>query len=60
VGYDRLGGVAPLFAFAAGAELLSLAVVLAWRRGATPRGAGATAGGSISATRSAASDDWPG
>jgi PPP family 3-phenylpropionic acid transporter len=29
IGYDRLGGVAPLFAFAAGAELLSLAVVLA-------------------------------
>jgi PPP family 3-phenylpropionic acid transporter len=29
IGYDRLGGVAPLFAFAAAAELLSLAVVLA-------------------------------
>jgi PPP family 3-phenylpropionic acid transporter len=29
IGYDRLGGVAPLFGFAAGAELLSLAVVLA-------------------------------
>jgi len=28
VGYDRLGGVAPLFAFAAVAELLALAVVL--------------------------------
>jgi len=27
-GYDRLGGVGPLFAFAAGAELVSLAVVL--------------------------------
>jgi PPP family 3-phenylpropionic acid transporter len=29
VGYDRLGGVAPLFGFAAAAELVSLAVVLA-------------------------------
>lgn len=29
IGYDRLGGVAPLFAFAAAAELVSLAVVLA-------------------------------
>jgi MFS transporter, PPP family, 3-phenylpropionic acid transporter len=29
IGYDRLGGVAPLFGFAAAAELLSLAVVLA-------------------------------
>lgn len=28
VGYDRLGGVAPLFLFAAGLELVSLAVVL--------------------------------
>jgi MFS transporter, PPP family, 3-phenylpropionic acid transporter len=28
VGYDRLGGVGPLFAFAAAGELLSLAVVL--------------------------------
>jgi PPP family 3-phenylpropionic acid transporter len=28
IGYDRLGGVAPLFAFAAAAELVSLAMVL--------------------------------
>jgi MFS transporter, PPP family, 3-phenylpropionic acid transporter len=28
IGYDRLGGVGPLFVFAAGLELLSLAVVL--------------------------------
>lgn len=41
VGYDRLGGVGPLFAFAAAAELLSLAVVLVplarARRGGAPR-----------------------
>jgi MFS transporter, PPP family, 3-phenylpropionic acid transporter len=29
IGYDRLGGVGPLFAFAAAAELLALAVLLA-------------------------------
>jgi PPP family 3-phenylpropionic acid transporter len=32
IGYDRLGGVAPLFAFAAALELVSLAIALAPRR----------------------------
>ncbi len=48
VGYDRLGGVGPLFAFAAGAELLSLAIVLASPRGALPRAGAATAAASLS------------
>jgi PPP family 3-phenylpropionic acid transporter len=41
-GYDRLGGVGPLFAFAAAAELVSLAVVLVplARVGRGPRAAG--------------------
>ncbi len=46
VGYDRLGGVAPLFAFAAAAELLPLAIVLASRGVAHARGAGAMRDGS--------------
>jgi PPP family 3-phenylpropionic acid transporter len=37
VGYDRLGGVGPLFAFAAAAEIASLALVLLpLRRPAAP------------------------
>ncbi len=48
VGYDLLGGAGTLFAFAAGAELLSLGIVLASPRGALPGGVNAAGGGAPS------------